>query len=133
MDPSHYSTLLIANKTETHCQEVFFFLPKVKKIVNRLHNMKIIYMHNMEITWKILTCVQESFVLFVQLHLAFIQIPKEINWKANIIQGTDLWGWQMAVSDLFEERPIWPKDALTDRLLDKNLKFTHQTLRRYSF
>ncbi|KAF2298248.1 hypothetical protein GH714_020859 [Hevea brasiliensis] len=36
----------------------------------------------------------------------------------------------MAVSDLFEERPIWPKDALTDRLLDKNLKFTHQTLRR---
>ncbi|XP_021626776.1 general transcription factor 3C polypeptide 5 isoform X4 [Manihot esculenta] len=58
------------------------------------------------------------------------EIPKEINWKANIIQGTDLWGWQMAVSDLFEERPIWPKDALTDRLLDKNLKFTHQTLRR---
>ncbi|KAJ9173931.1 hypothetical protein P3X46_017015 [Hevea brasiliensis] len=58
------------------------------------------------------------------------EIPKEINWKANIVQGTELWGWQMAVSDLFEERPIWPKDALTDRLLDKNLKFTHQTLRR---
>ncbi|XP_020538055.1 general transcription factor 3C polypeptide 5 isoform X1 [Jatropha curcas] len=58
------------------------------------------------------------------------EIPKEINWKAFIGQGSELWVWQMAVSELFEERPIWPKGALTDRLLDKNLKFTHQTLRR---
>eukprot|EP00257_Ricinus_communis_P021369 XP_015580843.1 general transcription factor 3C polypeptide 5 isoform X2 [Ricinus communis] len=58
------------------------------------------------------------------------EIPKEINWKLFIAQGTELWGWQIAVSELFDERPIWPKDALTGRLLVKNLKFTHQTLRR---
>ncbi|XP_065860853.1 uncharacterized protein [Euphorbia lathyris] len=58
------------------------------------------------------------------------EIPKEINWKAVIAVDSDLYVWQMAVAELFEERPIWPKDALTERLLVKNLKFTIQTLRR---
>ncbi|XP_050237708.1 uncharacterized protein LOC126687258 [Mercurialis annua] len=58
------------------------------------------------------------------------EIPKEMDWKLYIAQGTEFWGWQMTVSELFEERPIWPKDALIERLLVKNLKFNHQTLRR---
>ena len=38
----------------------------------------------------------------------------------------------MAVSNLFDERPIWPKGALTERLLDKGLNVGDYTLRRYS-
>ncbi|KAF9663088.1 hypothetical protein SADUNF_Sadunf17G0002200 [Salix dunnii] len=66
----------------------------------------------------------------VLLPLAFIQIPKKINWKEFITEGTPMWEWQIAVSELFEERPIWPKYSLIERLLDKNLKFTYQTLKR---
>ncbi|KAJ6420407.1 hypothetical protein OIU84_027864 [Salix udensis] len=62
--------------------------------------------------------------------LAFIQIPKKINWKEFITEGTPMWEWQIAVSELFEEQPIWPKYSLIERLLDKNLKFTYQTLKR---
>ncbi|WCJ21818.1 Transcription factor IIIC subunit 5 [Euphorbia peplus] len=47
-----------------------------------------------------------------------------------IAVDSELYAWQLAVSELFEERPIWPKDALTERLLVRNLKFTIQTLRR---
>ncbi|XLT50948.1 hypothetical protein HN873_043552 [Arachis hypogaea] len=36
----------------------------------------------------------------------------------------------MAVSRLFDERPIWSKNALTERLLDIGLRFTHSKLRR---
>ncbi|KAJ8755508.1 hypothetical protein K2173_019306 [Erythroxylum novogranatense] len=61
---------------------------------------------------------------------SFTQIPKEINWKEYIKQGSELWEWQMAVFDLFQERPIWPKDSLTERLLNKGLKFSHQMLKR---
>ncbi|XLU49240.1 hypothetical protein S245_044054, partial [Arachis hypogaea] len=31
---------------------------------------------------------------------------------------------------LFDERPIWSKNALTERLLDIGLRFTHSKLRR---
>ncbi|XP_034899768.1 uncharacterized protein [Populus alba] len=58
------------------------------------------------------------------------EIPKKINWKEFITEGTPMWEWQIAVSKLFEERPIWPKYSLIERLLDKNLKFTYQTLKR---
>ncbi|XP_052310512.1 uncharacterized protein LOC7465611 [Populus trichocarpa] len=58
------------------------------------------------------------------------EIPKEINWKEFITEGTPMWEWQMVVSKLFEEQPIWPKYSLIERLLDKNLKFTYQTLKR---
>ncbi|KAJ4839142.1 hypothetical protein Tsubulata_008306 [Turnera subulata] len=58
------------------------------------------------------------------------EIPKQINWKEYTEQSSLLWQWQMAVAELFEERPIWPKGSLTERLLDKNLKFSFQTLKR---
>ncbi|KAJ6734086.1 GENERAL TRANSCRIPTION FACTOR IIIC POLYPEPTIDE 5 [Salix purpurea] len=68
--------------------------------------------------------------ILMLIPLAFIQIPKKINWKEFITEGTPMWEWQIAVSELFEERPIWPKYSLIERLLDKNLKFTYQTLKR---
>lgn len=38
----------------------------------------------------------------------------------------------MILSNLFDERPIWPKESLTERLLDKSLSFTVEMLRRCS-
>ncbi|KAE8663266.1 Transcription factor IIIC, subunit 5, putative isoform 2 [Hibiscus syriacus] len=36
----------------------------------------------------------------------------------------------MTVSKLFDERPIWPKESITERLLEKGLKFSHLVLKR---
>ncbi|KAK3204529.1 hypothetical protein Dsin_018575 [Dipteronia sinensis] len=36
----------------------------------------------------------------------------------------------MAVSKLFDERPIWPKSSIIDRLLDEGLQFNRQMLKR---
>ena len=62
--------------------------------------------------------------------LAFLQIPKTVNWEEYVLQGSDQWESQMAVSRMFEERPIWSKDSLIERLLDKGLSFSHGMLRR---
>jgi general transcription factor 3C polypeptide 5 (transcription factor C subunit 1) len=58
------------------------------------------------------------------LHLTFIQIPKRVNWEEYVPQGSDQWEWQMVVSKMFDERPIWPKESLTERLLDKGLSLS---------
>ena len=36
----------------------------------------------------------------------------------------------MAVSRLFDERPVWPKDSLTERLVDKGFNFSDHLRRR---
>lgn len=38
----------------------------------------------------------------------------------------------MAVSHLFDERPVWPKDSLLERLVDKGFNFSDHLLRRLS-
>lgn len=38
----------------------------------------------------------------------------------------------MALSRLFDERPVWPKDSVTERLLDKGFNFSDHMLRRLS-
>ncbi|MBA0583767.1 hypothetical protein Gorai_014611 [Gossypium raimondii] len=58
------------------------------------------------------------------------QVPKNVNWEEHITQGSEQWEWQMTVSKLFEERPIWPKESVTERLLQKGLKFSHLVLKR---
>ncbi|KAB1218180.1 General transcription factor 3C polypeptide 5 [Morella rubra] len=58
------------------------------------------------------------------------EIPKRVNWEKYVPQGSDQWEWQMILSNLFDERPIWPKESLTERLLDKSLSFTVEMLRR---
>uniref|UniRef100_A0A803PXN4 General transcription factor 3C polypeptide 5 n=1 Tax=Cannabis sativa TaxID=3483 RepID=A0A803PXN4_CANSA len=57
-------------------------------------------------------------------------IPKRINWEDYIPQDSTPWESQMAVSNLFDERPIWIKRALNERLLDKGFNFVHSMLRR---
>ncbi|PPR85262.1 hypothetical protein GOBAR_AA35430 [Gossypium barbadense] len=64
------------------------------------------------------------------LDLAFVQVPKNVNWEEHITQDSEQWEWQMTVSKLFEERPIWPKESVTERLLQKGLKFSHLVLKR---
>ncbi|XP_015901601.2 uncharacterized protein LOC107434631 isoform X1 [Ziziphus jujuba] len=58
------------------------------------------------------------------------EVPKRINWEEYIPQGSEQWELQMAVSKLFDEKPIWPKDSLTERLLDKGHNFAGHMLRR---
>ncbi|KAK7406886.1 hypothetical protein VNO78_08521 [Psophocarpus tetragonolobus] len=59
-----------------------------------------------------------------------LEIPKKVNWEEYIPKCSDQWESQMVVSRMFDERPIWSKDSLTERLLDKGLSFSHGMLRR---
>ncbi|OVA17015.1 Transcription factor IIIC [Macleaya cordata] len=61
------------------------------------------------------------------------QIPRKINWEENIQQGSSQWEGLMAISKLFDERPIWPRCSLSERLLDENLKFGDHLLKRLLF
>ncbi|MED6171476.1 hypothetical protein PIB30_041062 [Stylosanthes scabra] len=58
------------------------------------------------------------------------EVPKIVNWEEYIPQGSDQWESQMAVSRMFDKRPIWSKDSLIECLHDKGLKFSHAMLRR---
>lgn len=58
------------------------------------------------------------------------EIPKPVDWEKYIPQGSDRWRWQKAVSELFEERKIWAKESLAERLHDGGLKFRDYMLRR---
>ncbi|XP_049403649.1 uncharacterized protein LOC125867261 isoform X1 [Solanum stenotomum] len=58
------------------------------------------------------------------------EIPKPVDWEKYIPQGSDRWRWQKAVSELFEERKIWPKESLAERLHDGGLKFRDNMLKR---
>ncbi|CAI9113868.1 OLC1v1014559C1 [Oldenlandia corymbosa var. corymbosa] len=60
-------------------------------------------------------------------------VPKKVNWERYIPENSEQWQWQKAVCELFEERPIWIKDSLSERLLDKGLEFGGNMLRRLLF
>ncbi|KAL0533309.1 hypothetical protein IC582_030122 [Cucumis melo] len=59
-----------------------------------------------------------------------VDIEPTVIWEKYVPQGSDEWDFQVAVSKLFEERPIWPKDSLVQRMLDMGLAFSHGVLRR---
>ncbi|KAK9097412.1 hypothetical protein Sjap_022909 [Stephania japonica] len=61
------------------------------------------------------------------------EIPQKIDWEHYITRGAEHWESQMAVSKLFDERPIWVKSSLKDRLLDGGLKFGTHSLKRLLF
>lgn len=58
------------------------------------------------------------------------EIPEKVQWEEFISRDSEQWKWQMAVSKLFDERPIWPKSSISDRLLDEGLKFNSIMLKR---
>ncbi|KAK2993664.1 hypothetical protein RJ640_009479, partial [Escallonia rubra] len=61
------------------------------------------------------------------------EIPKKVIWEKYVPQDSEQWQWQIAVSKLFDERPIWVKHSLAERLLDKGLQFGGNMLRRLLF
>ncbi|KAG0468682.1 hypothetical protein HPP92_018010 [Vanilla planifolia] len=58
------------------------------------------------------------------------EIPEKINWEDKLPKGTAEWKAQMALARLFEERPIWPRWSLYERLLDDGEEITDYLLRR---
>ncbi|CAJ1930824.1 unnamed protein product [Sphenostylis stenocarpa] len=70
--------------------------------------------------------VQDHFEIDTEME----PIPKKVNWEEYIPQGSDQWESQMVVSRMFDERPIWSKNSLIERLLNKGLSFSHGMLRR---
>lgn len=61
------------------------------------------------------------------------EVPKKVDWEKYIPQDSEQYEWQKAVSDLFNERPIWVKNSLIERLLQKGLTFGTDMLRRLLF
>ncbi|KAL6540862.1 hypothetical protein OROMI_024745 [Orobanche minor] len=60
-------------------------------------------------------------------------IPKKVNWENAIPKNSDRWRWQMAVCELFDERPIWVKHSLAEHLLDGGINVVNKVLRRLLF
>ncbi|KAI5671320.1 hypothetical protein M9H77_11684 [Catharanthus roseus] len=67
------------------------------------------------------------------LDFSIKEIPKKVNWDKHIPQGSEQWEWQKTVCELFDEHPIWVKDSLCERLLDKGLGIGSNMLRRLLF
>lgn len=63
--------------------------------------------------------------------LTFIHVPKKVNWQKFIAEGTEEWKCQMAVCDLFDERPIWIRQSLSEHLSNKGLKLSSNYIKRY--
>ncbi|KAF5188248.1 General transcription factor 3c polypeptide [Thalictrum thalictroides] len=61
------------------------------------------------------------------------EIPRKVNWEDHITRGSDHWDLQMAVSTLFDERPIWPTLSLNHHLLDKGVTLGGHLLKRLLF
>lgn len=65
------------------------------------------------------------------LHLTFTQIPKKVNWENSVPRNSEQWHGLMAVCELFNERPIWAKNSLVEKLHDRGLNVENKMLRRW--
>ncbi|KAJ0636711.1 putative transcription factor IIIC subunit 5, HTH domain-containing protein [Helianthus annuus] len=63
--------------------------------------------------------------------LTFIHVPKKVNWEKFIAEGTKDWKYQMAVCDLFNERPVWIRQSLSEHLSNKGLSLGENSIKRY--
>ncbi|GFQ00991.1 general transcription factor 3c polypeptide 5 [Phtheirospermum japonicum] len=61
------------------------------------------------------------------------EIPKKVNWENSIPKNSDRWRWQMAVCELFDERPIWVKHSLAEHLLARGINVVNNVLKRLLF
>ncbi|XP_031383481.1 general transcription factor 3C polypeptide 5-like isoform X2 [Punica granatum] len=79
--------------------------------------------------------IEDSFQVFteksVALDFRIKEIPKKVNWEERLPQGSNEWERHKAISKLFDERPIWPKKALIERLLDLGLDYPELVLKRF--
>ncbi|XP_057767251.1 uncharacterized protein LOC130987660 [Salvia miltiorrhiza] len=61
------------------------------------------------------------------------EIPKKVDWEKSIARESDLWQWQTIVCELFEERPLWVKYSLAERLFDRGVNVPDRVLKRLLF
>ncbi|CAA0819999.1 Transcription factor IIIC- subunit 5 [Striga hermonthica] len=71
--------------------------------------------------------------LAIDFHIKDILIPKKVNWEDSIPRNSDQWRLQMAVCEMFDERPIWTKHSLAEQLLDRGISVVNKVLRRLLF
>ncbi|KAL6652999.1 hypothetical protein ACP70R_011924 [Stipagrostis hirtigluma subsp. patula] len=62
-----------------------------------------------------------------------IQDKWEINWEEHVSKNTVDWDWQMAVCKLFDERPVWPRQSLYERLHDDGMHVSQSQFKRLLF
>lgn len=60
-------------------------------------------------------------------------VPKKVKWETFLQEGTNDWNYQMAVCELFDERPIWIKQSLSEHLSNKGLKIGDNTMKMLLF
>ncbi|KAL8267716.1 hypothetical protein R6Q59_001514 [Mikania micrantha] len=81
--------------------------------------------------------IQRFILFFVRIMifaaLTFIHVPKKINWEKFIREGTEERKCQMAVCDLFDERPIWIRQSLSEHLCNKGFKLSINSIKRFLF
>ncbi|XP_042422753.1 general transcription factor 3C polypeptide 5-like [Zingiber officinale] len=61
------------------------------------------------------------------------KIPKLFNWEDHISKDTIEWECQFAVSNLFKEKPIWPRWSLYERLRHDGHQVSANHLKRLLF
>ncbi|XP_073281691.1 uncharacterized protein [Primulina huaijiensis] len=57
----------------------------------------------------------------------------KVYWEKFIPRDSERWQWQTAVCELFDERPIWVKESLAERLIDRGLNVGGNVLKRLLF
>ncbi|KAK3155266.1 hypothetical protein QOZ80_2BG0201080 [Eleusine coracana subsp. coracana] len=57
-------------------------------------------------------------------------VPEKINWEDYVPKDSADWDQQMAVCKLFDERPVWPKQSLCERLSDDGVHLSQYQFRR---
>ncbi|CAL9101347.1 unnamed protein product [Musa textilis] len=65
--------------------------------------------------------------------IMYIRIPEKFNWEDHISRDNPEWEWQVAVSELFDEKPIWPRWSFHERLLDDGQQVSENQLKRLLF
>ncbi|KAK1388933.1 general transcription factor 3C polypeptide 5-like [Heracleum sosnowskyi] len=96
---------------------------------------KLVLKPSMEVTLKQkkVRVIQHRWEMDIEPGLALdfnSDVPRKVNWEKYLAKSSEQWQWQMAVCNLFEERPVWKKDSLAEKLHDKGLRIGDNMLRR---
>lgn len=73
-----------------------------------------------------------NIIAFLLCYLnSHILVPGKINWEDHVRKNSVDWDWQMAVCKLFEERPVWPRQSLYERLQDDGVHVSQNQFKRF--
>ncbi|WVZ78429.1 hypothetical protein U9M48_026141 [Paspalum notatum var. saurae] len=67
------------------------------------------------------------------MHRGVVQERWEINWEDHIPKNSVDWNWQIAVCKLFDERPVWPRQSLYERLHEDGVQVSQNQFKRLLF